>query len=80
MEEWLKSSVIFLSHIIELIGSLLIAFALLTFIYRFIVSHLGIKRRHGNIELKVQFGSYLTLAVELLLGADILVTGVARLE
>lgn len=77
MEEWLKSSVVFLSHIIELIGSLVISFALLTFIYRFIVSHLGIKPRRGNIELRVQFGSYLTLALELLLGADILVTAVA---
>lgn len=77
MEEWLKSSVVFLSHIIELIGSLVISFALLTFIYGFIVSHLGIKPRRGNIELRVQFGSYLTLALELLLGADILVTAVA---
>ena len=77
MEEWLKSAVVYLSHIIELIGALVIAFALLTFIYRFIVSHIGIKPHHGNIELRVKFGSYLTLALELLLGADILVTAVA---
>jgi len=77
MEEWLKSAVVFLSHIIELVGSLVIAFALLTFIYRFIISHLGVKPHRGNIELRVKFGSYLTLALELLLGADILVTAVA---
>jgi uncharacterized membrane protein len=77
MEEWLKSSVVYLSHIIELVGSLVIAFAVLTFIYGFIISHLGIKPHHGNIELRVKFGSYLTLALELLLGADILVTAVA---
>lgn len=77
MEEWLKSAVVYLSHIIELIGALVIAFALLTFIYRFIVSHLGVKPHRGNIELRVKFGSYLTLALELLLGADILVTAVA---
>jgi len=77
MEEWLKPSVVFLSHIIELTGASVIGLALLIFIYRFTVSHLGIRPHRGNIELRVKFGSYLTLALELLLGADILVTAVA---
>ena len=77
MEEWLKPSVVFLSHIIELTGAAVITIALLIFIYRFTVSHLGIRPHRGNIELRVKFGSYLTLTLELLLGADILVTAVA---
>jgi uncharacterized membrane protein len=77
MEEWLKPAVVYLSHIIELVGAAVIALALLIFIYRFTVSHLGIKPHSGNIELRVKFGSYLTLVLELLLGADILVTAVA---
>jgi len=77
MEVWLKSTVIYLSHIIELVGAAVIALALVLFIYQFIISHLGIKPHRGNIELRVKFGSYLTLVLELLLGADILVTAVA---
>ena len=77
MEEWLKPSVVYLSHIIELVAALVISLALLLFIFRFTVSHLGIKPHRGNIELRVTFGSYLTLALELLLGADILVTALA---
>jgi uncharacterized membrane protein len=77
MDEWLKPAVVYLSHIIELIGAAVIALALILFIYQFIVSHLGIKPHRGNIELRVKFGSYLTLVLELLLGADILVTAVA---
>ena len=77
MEEWLKPAVVYLSHIIELVGAAVIALALLIFVYRFTVSHLGIKPHSGNIELRVKFGSYLTLVLELLLGADILVTAVA---
>ena len=77
MEEWLKPVVIYLSHIIELVGAAVIALAVLLFIFQFTVSHLGIKPHRGNIELRVKFGSYLTLVLELLLGADILVTAVA---
>ena len=77
MEEWLKPTVVYLSHIIELVGACVIALALVIFVYRFTVSHLGITPHRGNIELRVKFGSYLTLVLELLLGADILVTAVA---
>lgn len=77
MEDWLKPAVVYLSHIIELIGAAVIAIALLLFVYQFIISHIGIKPHRGNIELRVKFGSYLTLVLELLLGADILVTAVA---
>lgn len=77
MEEWLKPAVEYLSHIVELVGALVIALALIIFIYQFTVSHLGITPHRGNIELRVKFGSYLTLVLELLLGADILVTAVA---
>ena len=60
-----------------MVGAAVIALALLLFIFQFSVSHLGIKPHRGNIELRVKFGSYLTLVLELLLGADILVTAVA---
>lgn len=77
MEEWLKPTVVYLSHIIELVAAAVVGLAVLLFIFQFTISHLGIKPHRGNIELRVKFGSYLTLALELLLGADILVTAVA---
>lgn len=77
MEEWLKPAVVYLSHIIELVAAGVVALAILLFVFQFAISHMGIKPHRGNIELRVKFGSYLTLALELLLGADILVTAVA---
>ena len=77
MEDWLKPAVVYLSHVIEFVGACVVALALLIFVYQFTISHLGITPHRGNIELRVKFGSYLTLVLELLLGADILVTAVA---
>ncbi|MGN6604730.1 MAG: DUF1622 domain-containing protein [Ginsengibacter sp.] len=77
MDEWIKPAVLNLGKIVELIGAGIIDLGLLLFLYRFILSHVGIKPHRGNVELRVKFGSYLTLALELLLAADILQTAVA---
>jgi uncharacterized membrane protein len=77
MDEWIKPAVLNLGKIVELIGAGIIGLGLLLFLYRFILSHVGIKPHRGNVELRVKFGSYLTLALELLLAADILQTAVA---
>lgn len=66
-----------LGKVVELVGGAIIAFGLLQFIARFVLSNLGVKPYRGNVELRVKFGSYLTLALELLLAADILQTAVA---
>lgn len=76
MNEWLKPAVLSLGKIVELVGAGIIGLGLLLFLYRFILSHIGVKPKRGNIELRVRFGSYLTLALELLLAADILQTAV----
>ncbi|HEU5053270.1 MAG TPA: DUF1622 domain-containing protein [Hanamia sp.] len=77
MDEWIKPAVLNLGKIVELIGAGIIGLGLLLFLYRFILSHVGIKPHRGNVELRVKFGSYLTLTLELLLAADILQTAVA---
>lgn len=76
MEEWIKPAVLGLGKIVELAGAGIIALGLLLFLYKFILSHVGVKPHKGNVELRVKFGSYLTLALELLLAADILQTAV----
>lgn len=77
MEAWLIPAVIFLARIVELIASVIITIGLIQFIYHFALSSLGVKPFRGNVELRVKFGSFLTLALELLLAADILQTAVA---
>jgi len=77
MEEWSKTLVLILGKVVELVGGAIIAFGLIQFVLRFFLSHLGVKPYRGNVELRVKFGSYLTLALELLLAADILQTAVA---
>ena len=77
MEEWSKTLVLILGKVVELVGGAIIAFGLIQFMLRFFLSHIGVKPYRGNVELRVKFGSYLTLALELLLAADILQTAVA---
>jgi uncharacterized membrane protein len=77
MEEVVKRIADLVSSIVEIVAVVVIVLALLQFLYSFTRSRLQPKLQEKNAWLRVQFGSSLTVALELLLAADILATAVA---
>ena len=66
-----------LASAIEILAALVIFVALVRFIIQYI-AHIGkTGTEHRNRDLRIQFGSSLTLSLELLLAADILATAIA---
>ncbi len=66
-----------LSSIVEVLAAFVIAVALLKFFYRYIVHIFNPGDGFTNQTIRIQFGSALTIALELLLAADILATAIA---
>ncbi len=67
----------YLSSAVEIVAAFVIGVALLKFLYRYI-RHLFIPGDgSNNQEIRIHFGSALTVALELLLAADILATAIA---
>lgn len=77
MEQAAKTIATYLSLGVEVLGAIIIGIALLRFLAGYVPSLLRKKQYESNTWLRVQFGSSLTLALELLLAADILRTAVA---
>lgn len=77
MEAVAKGLSTYLSTIVEIIAALVIGVALLQFLYGYISGFISKEKHHSSTLLRVRFGSSLTLALELLLAADILITAVA---
>ena len=77
MEEIAKSTAIYLSIGVEMLGAVIIGVALIQFLAGYLPSLLRSQQQIANRVLRVRFGSSLTLALELLLAADILRTAVA---
>lgn len=67
----------YLSSFIEILAAIVIGVALLQFLYSYV---LNITRNNSGRtiqDLRIRFGSSLTVSLELLLGADILATAIA---
>ena len=77
MEELAKTTAIYLSIGVEMLGAVIIGIALVQFIIGYIPALFREQQQLANRVLRVRFGSSLTLALELLLAADILRTAVA---
>jgi uncharacterized membrane protein len=77
MEEAARTTAYYLSSIIEIIAMVIITIALFQFVYAYGHSFLSKQQHVKNAWLRVKFGSSLTIALELLLAADILATAVA---
>jgi uncharacterized membrane protein len=77
MEEFVKTIALKLSTFIELIAAVVIAIALVQFIFNYAKSLFKLSDHIDNAWLRVKFGGSLAIALELLLAADILVTAVA---
>src|SRR5258705_5873098 len=77
MEEIAKTITIYISHTLEIASASVIAAALLKLIYSYFTSFTLKKSILSSGEARVRFGSSVSVALELLLGADVLATAVA---
>ena len=77
MEEVAKTITNVLSTVIEVLAAVVIAIALIKFIYGYARHFLVPADGETNQSLRIHFGSSLTIALELLLAADILATAIA---
>ncbi len=77
MEEFAKKTAFYLSSVVEIVAAGVIAMVLAQFIWGYIITLFKKKQSLTNGRLRVQFGTALALALELLLAADILITAVA---
>jgi uncharacterized membrane protein len=66
-----------LSSFVEILAAVVIGIALLQFLYRYSTNIFKPNVETTNQNIRIQFGSSLTVALELLLGADILATAIA---
>lgn len=77
MEAIAKIITIYISHALEIIAALVIAAALLQLIFNYCKTFTQGKTGLSAEEARVKFGSAVAVALELLLGADVLATAVA---
>lgn len=77
MEQIAKIITEYISHGLEIASAFLIAFALLVLIKDFFFSQLKGGTKLTALEARIRFGGTVALALELLLGADVLATAVA---
>jgi uncharacterized membrane protein len=66
-----------LSSFVEILAALIIGIALIQFIIRYVRNFSRPHIEQENQNVRIQFGSSLTVALELLLAADILATAIA---
>jgi len=66
-----------LSSTVEIIAAIVIGISLLKFLYKYLINVFHPNDSSINQTLRIQFGSSLTIALELLLAADILATAIA---
>ncbi|WP_407527885.1 DUF1622 domain-containing protein [Lacibacter sp. MH-610] len=77
MEEVAKQITINISHVVEILAAVIIAVAVIIALYNYLLQLLR-KRNPPSLEsIRVNFGSTVAVALELLLGADVLATAVA---
>ncbi|OLY92126.1 Uncharacterized membrane protein [Cnuella takakiae] len=77
METTVRNIAIHLSWVVELLGAVVIAVGLVQFLAGYLPAVLKRRSHLDNAVFRVRFGSTLTIALELLLAADILETAVA---
>ena len=67
----------YLSSIVEILAAAVIGIAIIRFIIKYASNILKQRVEEENQTVRIQFGSSLTVALELLLAADILATAIA---
>ena len=66
-----------ISHAVEITASVIIGFAILKVVYRYLLFLTAPARSVPKDVIRIEFGSSVAVALELLLGADVLATAVA---
>jgi uncharacterized membrane protein len=77
MKEWAEIITKHLSSFVEILAAIVIAIALLQFLYQYIRNLFQPNIETINQSIRIRFGSSLAIALELLLAADILATAIA---
>lgn len=77
MKDWAEYITKHLSSFVEVLAAFVIAVALLQFLYRYLTNLRRPDVENANQTIRIQFGSSLTIALELLLAADVLTTAIA---
>ena len=77
MEELAKHITIYISHTLEIVSAIVIGFALVKLVFHYFSNFSLKKNGLSSEEARVRFGSAVAVALELLLGADVLATAVA---
>jgi uncharacterized membrane protein len=77
MEAVAKQITINTSHAVEILAALIIGLAILKVLFRYLFFLNRPKKIVSKEEIRVHFGSSVAVALELLLGADVLATAVA---
>lgn len=77
MREWAEIITKFISNAVEIVAALIIGIALLLVVYRYFSRIFSPASKYSNQALRIEFGSSVAVALELLLGADVLATAVA---
>lgn len=77
MKDWAEFLTTRLSSFVEILAAVVIGIALIQFMIRYIANFTKAHLEQENQNVRIQFGSSLTIALELLLAADILATAIA---
>jgi uncharacterized membrane protein len=77
MKDWAEFITKHLSSVVEILAAIVIGVALVQFLIRYIFNFTKPHIEEKNQNIRIQFGSSLTVALELLLAADILATAIA---
>ena len=77
MEELAKNITLTVSHAVEMLAAIIIGAAVLQVLWNYGQSFTKFNRSISKESVRVQFGSSVAVALELMLGADVLATAVA---
>ena len=77
MEQIAKNITLTVSHAVEILAALIIGVAVLQVLWSYANSFVQTRYAISKEAIRIQFGSNVTVALELMLGADVLATAVA---
>jgi uncharacterized membrane protein len=77
MEEIAKNITINVSHAVEILAAVIIGIAVINVLINYVFSLYPSAKKLSKEEIRIKFGSSVAVALELLLGADVLATAVA---
>ena len=77
MEQIAKTTTLLVSHTVEALAAIIIGIAVLQVLWQYMRTYISAGAKISKEAVRVQFGSSVAVALELLLGADVLATAVA---